>query len=120
MMECKKRVMPNGSYRTRQCSRKAVKDGYCKQHHPDTIKARQEASTKRYEEQRAKSPWALLKRAKERIAVLELQIEKLNTRHISIDRRYFDEGLEAAAKYTDSLNLDQTAEAIRALKKKED
>lgn len=25
------------------CSRNAVKDGYCKQHHPDTIRERQEA-----------------------------------------------------------------------------
>jgi hypothetical protein len=24
----------------RQCSRKAVKDGYCKQHHPDEVKKR--------------------------------------------------------------------------------
>ena len=32
-----------------QCSRKPWKDGWCKQHHPDSEKARQEASAERYE-----------------------------------------------------------------------
>ena len=31
-----------------QCSRKPWKDGWCKQHHPDSEKARQEASAERY------------------------------------------------------------------------
>ncbi|MCP4410905.1 MAG: hypothetical protein GY807_24830 [Gammaproteobacteria bacterium] len=31
-----------------QCSRKAVKDGWCKQHHPDTEKKRREESRAKY------------------------------------------------------------------------
>lgn len=30
-------------YRSHQCTRKAVKDGYCKQHHPDEVAAREAA-----------------------------------------------------------------------------
>lgn len=34
-----------------QCTRNASKDGYCGQHHPDAVKARQEASNKKWEEE---------------------------------------------------------------------
>jgi hypothetical protein len=37
-----------------QCSRKPWRDGYCKQHHPDTVKARNEASQARYDAKSAK------------------------------------------------------------------
>ena len=30
----------SGEWRSYRCSRNAVKDGYCKQHHPDEIKKR--------------------------------------------------------------------------------
>lgn len=33
-----------------QCQRKAVQGKWCKQHHPDAIKARNEASERRYRE----------------------------------------------------------------------
>lgn len=32
-----------------QCSRRATRDGYCGQHHPDAVKARVEASSKRFQ-----------------------------------------------------------------------
>jgi hypothetical protein len=42
---CKQRVWNRqGAY---PCSRAAVRDGYCKQHHPDAKKARNEAIAKR-------------------------------------------------------------------------
>ena len=34
-----------------QCSRKAKVDGYCKQHHPDAKKARDEASMKKFNDE---------------------------------------------------------------------
>ena len=37
-------------FHTHQCLRIAWKDGYCKQHHPDNVKQRQEESMARYEE----------------------------------------------------------------------
>ena len=49
---CKATVHSNSSGRHGcQCARKAVKDGYCTQHHPDTEKAR---TAKRMAEYRAK------------------------------------------------------------------
>ena len=53
--QCKKMVMSLGGWYSRQCYRKSVKDGYCKQHHPDSVKARREASIKRYEEKQKHS-----------------------------------------------------------------
>lgn len=37
---CKATVMGAGCWRSRRCSRYAVRDGYCKQHHPETIAAK--------------------------------------------------------------------------------
>ena len=39
---CKEEVWGANSYRAHQCTRKAKIDGYCKQHHPDAQKARDE------------------------------------------------------------------------------
>lgn len=57
---CRKHVY-GGSYMGHQCSRKAVKDGYCKQHHPDAVKAKKEAREKQWEQE-----WAERKRRHER------------------------------------------------------
>jgi len=54
-----------------QCTRNAVKDGYCKQHHPDAVQKRRDASAKRHEEKRKQDPLYRLCQATERIAVLE-------------------------------------------------
>lgn len=52
---CKERVREGGLHWTRwhQCSRKAKQDGYCKQHHPDAVKARLDASN-----ETARAEWA--------------------------------------------------------------
>lgn len=39
-----------------QCSRNATVDGYCKQHHPDTVKARRAASSARADAKYQNSP----------------------------------------------------------------
>ena len=48
-----------------------VKDGFCRIHHPDSVKARADAAYQRYKESVEKSPWMQLKRATEKIARLE-------------------------------------------------
>jgi outer membrane murein-binding lipoprotein Lpp len=58
-----------------KCSRSSIKDGYCKQHHPDSVKERDKSSLERYEKQKKESCWYKLKEANERIAELESEIE---------------------------------------------
>jgi hypothetical protein len=71
---CKQEVSANGIYKFHQCSRAAVKDGYCNQHHPDTVKARQDEQMKKLLEKRAKDP---LKLANSTIAQLEADKARL-------------------------------------------
>lgn len=50
-MQCKEKVYIGVFERpTRKCSRRAVMGDYCQQHHPDTIKAKEEASSKKWDE----------------------------------------------------------------------
>lgn len=60
--QCKEQVW--GDFSVRRCSRKAVKDGYCKQHHPDAVAARSKKVDEAYEAKRKKSSWAKLGRVK--------------------------------------------------------
>jgi hypothetical protein len=72
MEKCKKDVWEG--YHSHRCTRNAVKDGYCKQHHPASVKEREEKSTKAYQEKMENSPWRLLVKAQARIAALEREI----------------------------------------------
>lgn len=52
MNRCKANIQPRDSYSSwhpSQCSRAAVRDGFCKVHHPDAVKERTADSMKRYE-----------------------------------------------------------------------
>ncbi len=56
---CSQKVYPNelwGSFYPHQCHRKVWKDGFCKIHHPDSVKIREEKSRKRWEEKQKKDP----------------------------------------------------------------
>jgi len=54
---CKEQVHNEGrSVGFHRCTRKAVRDGFCNQHHPDTVAERQEAAMARYREAREKDP----------------------------------------------------------------
>lgn len=75
---CKKQIMPNGSWRFRQCSRKAVKDGFCKQHHPETVKARQKAQDEAWRKKLENSPISKLKRENDRLLDHIKQLEADN------------------------------------------
>ena len=60
-----------------QCSRKRVKGTYCTQHHPDSVKKRQDAQAARYKEKEAKSPWRKLEEAVKREKKLEARLKKI-------------------------------------------
>ena len=64
-----------------QCQRRPWKDGWCKQHHPETEAKRREASRERYErEERARiaaSPWTKLDQAHAEIVRLKARIAEL-------------------------------------------
>ena len=60
MEKCKQEVQENFIFR--RCSRNAWKDGYCKQHHPDIVKAKREESDRKWKEKWDNSPLMLLKR----------------------------------------------------------
>ena len=94
---CKEHVWTNGGFHGHQCSRKAVKDGYCKIHHPDSVKARREKSAQRYKEQYAKSPIGLLKKAREKIESLTQQLE--SARKDAENLEYWRSRCQAAEEY---------------------
>ena len=50
--QCKEEVWPAWSRVGHQCTRKAWKDGYCKQHHPDTVAARKKKKDERWDTKR--------------------------------------------------------------------
>lgn len=77
--KCKEKVFVGNWGRQSQCSRNACKDGFCKQHHPETKKAREEEKDRRWEEKQKKSAWYLLKEANEKIARLEAEIKELRS-----------------------------------------
>ena len=70
--------------RWHQCRNSAKREGYCGMHHPDAVKARQEKSTKLYEENREKSDSYRLKKALATIATLTEQVDALaeGARHV--------------------------------------
>ena len=53
---CKAQVSDSVGWHHFQCSRYAVKDGYCKQHHPDAVAARQAESDRRAQERWVNDP----------------------------------------------------------------
>lgn len=76
MTRCTSKVMHG--YFSRRCSRNAVSDGYCKQHHPDSRKARR----KKRDEIRAlkdeNSDLALLRKAIQKIRSMEAEFSTIN------------------------------------------
>ena len=46
---CKEEVQDSGGWHWYQCQRKPKKDGFCKQHHPDTIAEKQRKSKEKFD-----------------------------------------------------------------------
>jgi hypothetical protein len=78
---CKKSVYPAGMRfpLPHRCMKKAWKDGFCKTHHPENVKIREQESAARYKEQWEQSPTMKLIRALERIKELEAIIKTLSS-----------------------------------------
>jgi len=75
---CTKSVRTEGTnFRHHQCKRGAVKDGFCLQHHPDTVDARRKASDDAFKRKHEQSIYGQYRRALERVKVLETTIENV-------------------------------------------
>jgi len=73
--KCKEKVMRG--WQIGNCSRNAWKDGYCKQHHPLTIKERERKQKEKYDKEWENSPIRRLKRANEKIQMLESELSEV-------------------------------------------
>ena len=58
---------PRNVFDNHLCRRKTWKDGYCKQHHPDSVAERGKKKRKRYEEERKNSCWYQLQQSEARL-----------------------------------------------------
>ena len=63
--KCKEKVFDGWHHH--RCSRWAIKDGYCKQHHPDEVEKRQEQKEKRWKRKWGKDPLRVAFREIERL-----------------------------------------------------
>ena len=83
-------LVPDGgrSVNFHRCRRNAVKDGYCKQHHPDTVAKRDEERRLRWEEKQNTSPIRKLAQAMEKIKELEAE----NTEYLTAIQTWYEYG----------------------------
>jgi len=80
--KCKTKVYGRGlTFRGSRCSKPIWKDGYCKTHHPETVKKRPEDSDRKYQEKLANDPVHKMRREIERlnetVAILQARIKEL-------------------------------------------
>ena len=54
LKRCTASVHDQSGWRPHQCNRKPWRDGWCKQHHPESVQARREASEARYRAEQAR------------------------------------------------------------------
>ena len=76
-LKCKEMVWDAGGWRKHRCSRNAVVDGYCRQHHPDAVEKRKKEREAREKARWEASPSMRLMRAQKRIAELEEENKQL-------------------------------------------
>lgn len=105
--QCKELVSSWNGWGVSKCSRNALKDGYCNQHHPDAVKSRQEASDKRRKEKLDTNPLIV---ANAKIAKIEQQNKKLiealkDTLQMVEGLQCYDNSCDPPADLSDFLNL---------------
>lgn len=71
--QCTEKVFRD--FHSHRCTRRAKRDGFCTQHHPDTVKARRDASSAKYEKERENSPTQQLRRERVTTAALREELE---------------------------------------------
>lgn len=95
--QCKQKVYDKSGWHPYQCTRNAVQDGFCKQHHPDSVKARQDKSYAEYKARLAIDPYNLaIKRA-----------EKAEHQRDALLRQLKETLTEAIGWYDDSCGYDE-------------
>jgi hypothetical protein len=85
---CKEQVSGEGrfgSFYPHRCSKPIWKEGYCKIHHPESVKIRQEKSKERWEEKRENEPIIRLIKAENRIKKLEEENQLLKDKLEDVD-----------------------------------
>lgn len=75
--QCTKIVRGPREWAGHRCPRSTWKDGYCKQHHPETVEARRQQSIAAAALKHQNSIYARLDRAVTRIKELEAEIGRL-------------------------------------------
>ena len=76
-LKCKVKCYAEGSFYSHFCKRNAWKDGFCKQHHPETIKERDAAKEIKYQKKlEASAPYQLNKAVKKLVAIAALIDQK--------------------------------------------
>lgn len=73
-----KQMVSRDAWHTGPCYRLAVKDGYCKQHHPASVALREKQKEDRYQKKVAASPYAKIGKLKE---LLKLALDALERTH---------------------------------------
>lgn len=73
---CKELIMSDRVYHLSKCTRKAVKDGFCKQHHPDAVAERRVKSDALYEAKKKVSAPYRLGEALEEIKRLRAELQQ--------------------------------------------
>jgi len=96
-IQCSETVYPKerwGCFHGYQCTRKAWKDGFCKTHHPESVKARQEKSDAHFKEKWHNSSHAQLHRTMDTLKAtreaLKDAIEWIEATHEETDRPWDD------------------------------
>ena len=93
LKRCKQIVSPKGqwgAFHQHQCHRNSVRDGFCTQHHPDTVKARSEAADVafRLKMDRKAAPFVALSESKVKIEKLEQDVKMLRDALQLISQRH--------------------------------
>lgn len=88
---CRAKVSDGTGWHWNQCQRRPWWDGWCKQHHPDTVAERERERTQRYEEKCQRSPEVRLGWAREEIARLKARIAELEEQLMEVSMRWVDE-----------------------------
>ena len=109
--QCKQSVWRDWS--SSNCARKAVKDGYCKQHHPDAVKERQEKASARWNEKVNNSDSAKLRRALAAIEQLTKERDELEQGNADIRTLYNDLLFEVVNKIPNETRHDTAKRIIR-------
>ncbi len=88
---CKASVGDGTGWQHYQCLRKPKRDGWCEQHHPDTVAERHRERAQRYEEKNQHSPEIQLDWAHQEIARLKARVAELEEQLMEVSARWVEE-----------------------------